>query len=140
MEPSVYLDALVRDVLLFGGHIVIRKFESPRDVMSVPERVVVNCTGLGSRALFDDQSMVPLKGQLTELLPQPEVSYGTTGPNENTPGDSVGIHMNPRGDGIALGGTSERGVWTLEPNQEEMKRVVEGHIKLFGAMNTGRKA
>lgn len=101
---------------------------------------MINCAGLGSRALFDDQTMVPLKGQLTELLPQPEVTYGTSGPNENTGGDSVGIHMNPRGDGIALGGTSERGVWTLEPNQDEMKRVVDGHIKLFGAMRSRGRA
>src|SRR5262245_35469009 len=33
IEPSIYLDALVRDVILFGGHIVIRKFDTPRDLM-----------------------------------------------------------------------------------------------------------
>jgi len=33
IEPSIYLDAVVRDFLLFGGHIVIRKFDRPRDFM-----------------------------------------------------------------------------------------------------------
>jgi hypothetical protein len=41
--------------------------------------------------------------------------------------------MMPRADGIVLGGTRERDVWTLEPNQEELKLVVEGHRQFFGA-------
>jgi len=42
--------------------------------------------------------------------------------------------MMPRTDGIFLGGTSEHGVWTLEPNEEERTRVVQAHIELFKGM------
>jgi hypothetical protein len=42
--------------------------------------------------------------------------------------------MMPRRDGIALGGTQERNVWTLEPNDEARQRVVGDHIKLFTSM------
>ena len=133
IEPSIYLDALVEDVLLFGGHIVIRKFDTPRDLMSLEESVIVNCTGLGSSTLFNDRELTPLKGQLTVLVPQPEVDYNTFGGLRRTSG-GFGIHMQPRSDGIILGGTSERGVWTLEPNEEALRRVVEGHIELFNAM------
>jgi hypothetical protein len=35
---------------------------------------------------------------------------------------------------IILGGTQERGVSTLEPNEGARKRVVEGHIELFWTM------
>jgi hypothetical protein len=42
--------------------------------------------------------------------------------------------MMPRSDGIILGGTSQRDVWTLEPDEAERKRVVEAHIELFAAM------
>ena len=62
IEPSIYLDALVRDFLMFGGRIVIRKFDTPRDLMSLTEPIVVNCTGLGSFTLFDDKELVPIKG------------------------------------------------------------------------------
>ncbi|MBI4475526.1 MAG: FAD-dependent oxidoreductase, partial [Acidobacteria bacterium] len=137
IEPSIYLDALVRDFLLFGGHIVIRTFDTPRDLMSLSEPVIVNCTGLGSRALFGDEELMPVKGQLTVLVPQPEITYGTNGGRRvqtATPG--IGIHMMPRRDGIVLGGTAERGVWTMEPNEDERKRVVEGHIQLFSSMHT----
>jgi glycine/D-amino acid oxidase-like deaminating enzyme len=138
IEPSIYLDALMRDFLLFGGHVVIRKFETPRDLMSVGEAVIVNCTGLGSRALFGDEELVPLKGQLVVLVPQSEVTYATNGGRNLPPTPGIGIHMMPRTDGIALGGTSERGVWTMEPNDAERRRVVEGHIDLFAGMQPPR--
>ncbi len=134
IEPSIYLDALVEDVLLFGGHIVIRKFDTPQDLMSLEESVIVNCTGLGSYTLFDDRELTPLKGQLTVLVPQPEVDYNTFGGLSRISSGGFGIHMQPRSDGIILGGTSERGVWSLEPNEEARRRVVEGHIALFDAM------
>jgi D-amino-acid oxidase len=136
IEPSIYLDALVRDFLLWGGHIVIRKFDTSRDLMTLGEPIIVNCTGLGARDLFGDQEVVPLKGQLTVLVPQPEVNYHTQGglrPQPERPG-TLAIHMMPRSDGIALGGTSQRGVWTLEPDEEERRRIVNGHIEVFSAM------
>ncbi|MED5563361.1 MAG: FAD-dependent oxidoreductase [Gemmatimonadota bacterium] len=132
IEPSIYLDALVEDVLLFGGDIVIRKFDTQRDLMSLEESVIVNCTGLGSSTLFNDRELTPLKGQLTVLVAQPEVDYNTFGGLRRIGG--FGIHMQPRSDGIVLGGTSERGVWSLEPNEEARRQIVEGHIELFDAM------
>jgi D-amino-acid oxidase len=138
IEPSIYLDALMRDFMLFGGHIVIRKFDTERDLMSLTEPVIINSTGLGSYDLFGDKELVPLKGQLTVLMPQPEVGYQTSGGINlpSTPG--IGIHMMPRADGIALGGTSQRGVWTLEPDDAERKRIMDGHIELFSRMTAGR--
>jgi hypothetical protein len=43
--------------------------------------------------------------------------------------------MMARSDGIVLGGTSQRGVWTLEPDEDERKRVVDSHIAVFSAMH-----
>jgi glycine/D-amino acid oxidase-like deaminating enzyme len=134
IEPSIYLDMLVRDFQLWGGKIVMRKFDTPRDLMTLREPIVMNCTGLGARDLFGDQELVPLKGQLTVMVPQPEVNYHTNGGVPPVPGASLGIHMMARSDGIVLGGTSQRGVWTLEPDEAERKRVVDSHIAVFGAM------
>ena len=44
---------------------MIRKFDTPRDLMSLNESVIVNCTGLGSKTIFNDNKLVPVKGQLT---------------------------------------------------------------------------
>jgi D-amino-acid oxidase len=134
IEPNIYLDALIRDFTIFGGHIVIRKFDTPRDLMSLRESVIVNSTGLGARALFNDNDIIPLKGQLTHLVPQPELNYQTNGGAQLSGPGILGVHSMPRRDGIALGGTSERGVWTMEPNEEFRKRIVDAHIQIFSAM------
>ena len=134
IEPNIYLDNLVRDFQLWGGKIVIRKFDTPRELATLREPIVVNCTGLGARDLFGDQELIPLKGQLTVMPPQSDVNYHTNGGVPPVPGASLGIHMMARNDGIILGGTSQRGVWTLEPDEAERKRVVDSHIAVFGAM------
>lgn len=121
-EPSIYLDALMRDVMTFGGRIVIRSFDTPKDLMSLAEALIVNCTGLGARALFGDDELVPVKGQLTVLVPQPEVDYMVGG-------------MLPRSDGIVLnGGMLRRGDWSLEVDPDFQEAVVREFSALFDAM------
>ena len=135
IEPNIYLPALMDDVVTFGGHFVIRKFESPRDVMALSENLIVNCTGLGARALFGDEELMPLKGLLVLLPAQDEVKYSTSG-GVNIPSSQRGlfIHMMPRTDGIVLGGTSERNVWTTDVNEAEKARIIENHVTLFRSM------
>jgi len=135
MEPSLYLDALVREARTAGARIVIRRFAEADDLAGLSQAVVVNCTGLGAQALLGDSEMVPVRGQLTLLVPQPEVDYSTLGgvPRAGA-GGGFGIHMLPRADGIALGGTSERGEWSLEPDLEAQTQILAGHAALFGGM------
>lgn len=70
-----YARMLVDDFERAGGEIVTRTFASPREFRSLPERMVVNCTGYGARALMKDDSVVPVRGQNARLIPQPEVDY-----------------------------------------------------------------
>ena len=135
IEPNIYLPALMDDVLAFGGQFVIRKFETTRDVLALSENVIVNCTGLGAKALFGDEELMPLRGLLVLLPPQDDVNYSTSG-GFNIPEAQRGlfIHMMPRRDGIVLGGTSERDVWTTDVNEAEKKRIIDNHVTLFAAM------
>jgi len=135
IEPSIYLDALMREFLRFGGRIVIRKFDTPRDLMSLAEPVIVNCTGLGSKALFNDDELVPVKGQLSLLVPQPEVTYRASGrapDRSGLPGRNAS--MNPRRDGIVIGNLMDRGNWSLEPDQDVRQQNVEAAMRFFAAM------
>ncbi|HVR71937.1 MAG TPA: FAD-dependent oxidoreductase [Vicinamibacteria bacterium] len=124
IEPPVYLEALLADFRLAGGKVVVREFRDRRALLDLPEPVVVNCTGLGSRALFGDEEMVPAKGQLSVLVPQPEVDYAVLTDNL--------LYMFPRRDGILLGGTFERGEWSLTPDPAAAERILQGHMALFG--------
>lgn len=123
-EPGVYLDALMHDVVAFGGRIVVRAFDTPRDVMTLPEPLIFNCTGLGAKSLFGDEELTPVKGQLVVLVPQPEVSWSVW-------------TMLPRRDGIVLGHVMQPGVWSLDVDDAERQRVVAYHQRLFGAMRVG---
>ena len=135
IEPNIYLDALMHDVVAFGGRIVIRRFRDPRDVAALPENVIVNCTGLGARELFGDEELIPLKGLLVLLVPQHEVTYSTSGGVDIPEAQrNLFIHMMPRQDGIVLGGTSERGVATPDISEAERNRIVDNHIHLFRSM------
>jgi D-amino-acid oxidase len=120
-EPSILLEMLMRDVLAFGGRIVVRSFDTPRDLVTLSEPIIVNCTGLGSRQLFGDEELTPVKGQLTVLVPQPEVNYAFGG-------------MLPRSDGIVLGHVMQRGEWSLDVDEDERRRVVEAALRTFGTM------
>ena len=120
IEPTLFLEAMLREVRLFGGRTVIRKFASPSDFMMLKESVIVNCTGLGARDIFTDPTLIPVKGQLTFLVPQPEVNYQ--------------FGCMPRSDGIALGSTRERGVWSMEPDLEVRQRIVDRAISRFALL------
>jgi glycine/D-amino acid oxidase-like deaminating enzyme len=125
IEPPVYLEALLRDFLLAKGTIVVRELGDLAELQYFAETAIVNCTGLGANALFGDKELEPVKGQLTFVLPQPEVDYIALY------GD---LYMMPRKDGILLGGTHQRGNWSLDPDLEALERIVAGHQKLFTSM------
>jgi D-amino-acid oxidase len=125
IEPHAYMRALLRDFRLAGGKVVVREFHAIGDLATLTEPVIVNCTGLGSQALFADTDLIPIKGQLTYLIPQPEVDYIVLA------GD---LYMFPRRDGIVLGGTHVRGDWTLEPDLAAKNQVLGGHAKLFARL------
>lgn len=125
IEPHPYMRALLRDFRLAGGKVVRQEFRELGDVSKLAEPVVVNCTGLGARALFSDQELIPIKGQLTYLLPQREINYVVLADD---------LYMFPRRDGIVLGGTHVRGDWTLEPDLQAKTRVLEGHARLFSRL------
>lgn len=67
---------LESDFLLAGGRFVPMELKTPADFGRVREKFIVNCTGYGARALMRDESVIPVRGQIAWLLPQPGVDYG----------------------------------------------------------------
>ena len=122
VETGRYLRQMLRDVQIAGGKVEVRRFATPVDIASLPEALVINCTGLGSRELFGDQDLHPARGQLAVLEPQPEVKYAVTG----GPG-----YMFPRPDGIILGGTFEVDEWSSVPEPATISRIVSRQKRFF---------
>jgi glycine/D-amino acid oxidase-like deaminating enzyme len=122
VEVGRYLRQMVRDVRIAGGSFQVRRFATPAEIGALPERLVFNCTGLGSRELFGDTELRPARGQLAILEPQPEIQYAFTG----SPG-----YMFPRPDGILLGGTFELDEWDPVTEPATIAQILADHKSFF---------
>jgi glycine/D-amino acid oxidase-like deaminating enzyme len=91
---SSYARMLYSDFLLAGGEIEVREFASASEVAKLKEKTLINATGYGARALFGDESIIPVRGQLMRLIPQHEITYGVSYDNK--------VSMNPRRDGLVV--------------------------------------
>jgi hypothetical protein len=67
---------LMEDFLVNHGRIQIAEFRTPADLAALPQKTLINATGYGARALFDDRTVIPVRGQLARMAPQSDVHYG----------------------------------------------------------------
>lgn len=115
-----YARQITEAFLMEGGRIAQRTFHAPSELAELAEPVVVNCTGYGARALFGDESVIPVRGQIGWLTPQPELTYGL---------NYRSISMVPRHDGIVIqaNGSGERvgyGIDDETPNRAETEEAL----------------
>ena len=128
VETSTFLRRLIQDVQLAGGEFVIRNFNDQDELQKLTQPVIFNCTGLGSRALFGDEGIMPAKGQLILLPPDPAVDYLTVG------GGSDSLYMFSRNDYMILGGTFKPGDWSTEPEPEQTERIIHESQQFFSRL------
>ncbi|MDH3439245.1 MAG: FAD-binding oxidoreductase [Gammaproteobacteria bacterium] len=128
VEPARLLRRLTEDVHQAGGTFVIRNFDDKEELLTLPEPVIFNCTGLGARALFGDEDLVPAKGQLLFMPPDPDVDYLTSGGGEGR------LYMYSRSDVLLLGTTFKPGDWSTNPEPEETERILREHQRLFAGI------
>lgn len=122
-----YARQLTETFLMEGGRIVQRIFNHPSELATLSEPVVVNCTGYGARALFGDESLTPVRGQIAWLTPQPEVTYSLW---------YRSITMVPRHDGIVIQANGRNqmvgyGVADETPDRAEAEEALAALATLF---------
>jgi D-amino-acid oxidase len=125
-DPTPFLQSVREDFLRAGGTIEPRKLDSREAIASLPEPLVFNCSGLGSRVLAADEELIPMKGQLNLFEAQPEIDYMIALEKER-------IYMMPRRDCIVVGTSKVRNDWTLTPDPRETERVIAGIRRLYAA-------
>jgi glycine/D-amino acid oxidase-like deaminating enzyme len=92
-----------------GGRIETMEFHTPADIARLRQKAVIDCTGYGARALWKDESVVPVRGQIAWLIPQPEVNYGVVYDN---------VTMLARRDGVVIQQTGPDEGWGYnDPNE-----------------------
>ena len=123
IEPQVFLPRLEKDLRTRGVRFVHRRFTDRHDVLaSLPQDILVNCTGLGAKKLWDDPKLLPIKGQLAMLPAQPALQYlyGQDG------------YLFPRADHVVIGGTFEQGVNNERPDEAVCQSLVDHVASRFG--------
>jgi glycine/D-amino acid oxidase-like deaminating enzyme len=128
IDTGPYLAALLEDFRAAGGRLVQRMLVHIDEALVLPEPLVMNCTGLGAGTLCADDEVLPIKGQLALLRPQPEIDYVTLGPGPGL------MYTMPRRDGVVLGGTCEPGVNALDVDEAQAEDLLARHQRLFGEL------
>ncbi len=90
---NAYMRMLVSDFRANGGSIEVAEFHTPADFAVLRQKTLVNATGYGARALFDDRSVTPVRGQLARAIPQADIDYGLF---------YKGVSFIPRRDGMVF--------------------------------------
>jgi len=93
----------------------------------LPQQTLINATGYGARELFGDQSITPVRGQLTRLIPQAEVNYGLF---------YKGVSLVPRRDGLVIQAVGDNDYYgfddaTTVPDRDESERSISTIASLF---------
>lgn len=118
VETPAYLPYLYREYLMLCGDISTSQLE-PDDICRLKSDVIVNCTGLWARELFNDFNLYPIRGHLMLLENAPFpirpdgllFSYNYTPPKEEYPYD---VYFFPRSGACPPG---QRG-WVLGGSRE----------------------
>jgi glycine/D-amino acid oxidase-like deaminating enzyme len=124
---SSYARLLMSDFLANGGRIEIAEFHTPGDFGKLREKTLINATGYGSRALFSDESLTPVRGQLARMIPQPDVNYGLFYKN---------VSFVPRRDGMVFQVVGDDDYYgfndaTTNPDRAEAELAVNTIAGLF---------
>ncbi len=126
VEAPVHLRYLRQRFEAGGGTIEVVP-EGIRDLAALctPGRLVVNCTGLGARALCADEAVYPIRGQVVRVR-----NPGLERCLADDEGPLALTYVVPRRHDVVLGGTAEAHDWRLAPDPATTQRILQNAARL----------
>jgi D-amino-acid oxidase len=119
VDMPVHLSYLTRRLHAAGGSIEISPVATLQEAAALAP-IVLNCAGMGARALASDDKLCPVRGQHL-VTTNPGISQFT----EVDTGDSPNlIAIYPHADHLVLGGTAEPGRWDREPSPQTAAAIL----------------
>lgn len=117
-----FLRTLLDDLGSLGVTITQHRFASHTELQSLDERLIVNCTALGSKTLFGDDAIYPARGVLVHMQPQ-DLGYCVHDGYK---------YMFPREDALVLGGCFQPDRDDDRPDEEMVREILDHHRRFFG--------
>ena len=120
IETPVYMYYLFNRYINSGGEIT--KLDT--DLKSIDEytrqhSIIINCTGLGSYKLFNDENMYPIRGQIVRVT-----NPGIKNIYSDQEGHLSLSYIVPRSNDCILGGTADENNWDNNINMEITSRII----------------
>lgn len=107
LDGKLFIEDLYRQVQAKGALIRHRYFENIASIEKCDEAIIINCTSMGSRALFNDHDLIPIRGHLIYLKPQEGINYAMYQPIPHS--TDYWVKLYPWSDRLILGGVFEKG-------------------------------
>jgi D-amino-acid oxidase len=126
VDTGRYLPYLVRRLAGAGGTL------TRLPLTALPTRgVVVNCTGLASRALAADPSVHPVRGQIVRLTNPGLTTWWSddADPDRRT-------YVLPHTGHVVVGGTTDDGDWSTDPDERTAELILRRARDLVPALRT----
>lgn len=115
IEMNLYMPWLLSRFEELGGTLELRKFKSLEDV---PGDLIVNCCGIGATKLCNDDTVIPVRGQVIYIEQDPGFGRFDQQPDTLT-------YTIPRRDVTVLGGTAQKGDWDENIRDEDTEYILK---------------
>lgn len=129
VEMPLYLVYLTKRLEAAGGTITRAALPG----LPTHADIVVNCAGLGARLTANDQTVTPVRGQVLTVT-QPGVTEWLVA--DRSPSELC--YVVPRSQDVVIGGTSEPGDWTMAPDEDSAKAMLERACELVPALRKAK--
>jgi len=126
IDMTMYLPYLVRRLEAAGGTL------TRLPLTALPSRgIVVNCTGLASRALADDPSLRPIRGQVVWMT-NPGLTTWWSDDSDPT----LLTYVLPHSQHVVVGGTTVPDDWSTTPEDADTNLILERALELVPALRS----
>ena len=121
ISTPIYLDFLLNQFKELGGKLVIKHIKSIEN-LAKENNIIINCTGLGSRELMNDQSMYPIQGQIVRTSKVSNIKCII----DETEGKVINdfAYIFPHKDYIILGGTAIKNNESTTVNDKTTQGII----------------
>ncbi|MGW8976771.1 FAD-dependent oxidoreductase [Streptomyces platensis] len=133
VDMPTHLRYLEQRLTAAGGTLERREVTSLEEAGAAAD-VVVNCSGLGARALVPDLDVHPIQGQLV-VVENPGIEEWSVSADT---GASDTTYLLPQPYGLVLGGTARENAWSREPDPAVAAAIVARAARRFPELARAR--
>ncbi|XP_008202302.1 D-aspartate oxidase [Nasonia vitripennis] len=127
-EPTKMLPFLMKKLRSMNVRIVKTKIKDLKKLKEQGFDVVINCSGIGSRELCFDKSVIPIRGQVTRVkAPWMFETFLEE--------DDEGNYVIPNMESVVLGGTHQENDFSVSVCPNDLKFILNGCKRLYPSLD-----